>query len=461
MTRVSKFRFVIFLVAAVLLGFGSYSVGFSGLSPAEYIKQSRCEAGAFIQHAPAPKEGPGADAQTDTKSVSVTNQPDPSRLVQAPAQTTGGNLMPNPGVEALTGGTPTGWSNNHYGNNDAAFSQVLGHNSSRALRIDINHYTDGTADWFTDLVNVNPGTYYTYSDFYRSNVPTHVTLMLHTDAGRDQYIPLGPVAASSTWAQYNARFFVPTNVHKILISHTLDRQGSLETDDYSLMQATPGQFKEPLVTVTFDDSWASVHNNALPIMDKYNITSTQYVISGVLGQKGYDSVAQLYDFQKDSHEIASHTIDHKDLTKLSAKDLTKEVTVSQAGLTKCFGPVTDFAAPYGAYNPTTTKAVADSYTTARSTDPGLNSADSLNPYELKVENVRSDTTPEQLQAWLDTAKANHAWLILVYHQVENQPGEYTRSTSQFESDMQKIAASGIPVKTMHDAYAEIAPQVKQ
>jgi len=215
-----------------------------------------------------------------------------------------------------------------------------------------------------------------------------------------------------------------------------------------------------LVSITFDDSWASVHNNALTILERYNVTSTQYVISGLLGQPGYDSVKQLYDFQKSGHEIASHTIDHKDLTKLSNKDLTNELTASQKDLSKCFGPVTDFAAPYGTYNPTTSQAIAKSYTTARSTDAGLNSSDDLNPYELKVENVRADTSPEQIQAWLDTAKVNHAWLILVYHQVDNSHGEYSRTTAAFESDIQKIASSGIAVKTMHDAYAEVAPQLK-
>jgi peptidoglycan/xylan/chitin deacetylase (PgdA/CDA1 family) len=196
-------------------------------------------------------------------------------------------------------------------------------------------------------------------------------------------------------------------------------------------------------------------------LERYNLTSTQYVITGLLGQPGYDSVQQLYDFQKAGHEIASHTVDHQDLTKLNSKDLINELTESQKGLSKCFGRVTDFAPPYGTYNPTTTKAVADAYSTSRSTDSGLNSADELNPYELKVENVRADTTPEQIQAWLDTAKVNHAWLILVYHQVDNSPGEYARTTAAFESDIQKIATSGIAVRTIHDAFVEVAPQLKR
>jgi peptidoglycan/xylan/chitin deacetylase (PgdA/CDA1 family) len=459
MTRVSKFRNGILLIAGILAALGSYNLGLSGLSLAQSIIDSRCTAGAFISHAQAPKTL-NADSHDDSSAVPVASQTDLDLTKTTSVATSGSNLIPNSGLEEITGSQPTGWSNNRYGNNNAAFSQVLGHNSGRAVRIDVTNYTDGTADWFTDPIAVNPGGYYTYSDYYRSNVPTHATLQLRTADGKSQYIPLGTAPASSDWAPYSVRFFVPTNVSQILISHTLDRAGSLETDDYSLLQAAPGQFSEPLVSITFDDSWASVHNNALPIMEHYNVVSTQYVISGYLGLPGYDSVKQLYDFQKAGDEIASHTIDHKDLTKLSDKNLTSELSTPQKGLSKCFAPVTDFAMPYGTYNPHTDQAIAKYYTTARSTDSGLNSADNLNPYELKVENVRSDTTPEQIQAWLDTAKANHAWLILVYHQVDNSHGEYSRTPDQFESDLKKIVASGIPVKTMHDAFVEVAPQLK-
>jgi peptidoglycan/xylan/chitin deacetylase (PgdA/CDA1 family) len=195
-------------------------------------------------------------------------------------------------------------------------------------------------------------------------------------------------------------------------------------------------------------------------MERYNVTSTQYIVSGFLGRKNYDSPSDVYDFRDAGHEIASHTFDHPDLTTLSAKDLTRELTLPKAGLSKCYGTVTDFAAPYGSYNATITKAASGLYQTARSTDTGFNSADQFHPYQLKVENVRNDTPPERIQTWLDTAKANHVWLILVYHQVDGSGGEYARKPSDFEADLQKIVASGIPVKTMHDAYAEIQPQLK-
>jgi peptidoglycan/xylan/chitin deacetylase (PgdA/CDA1 family) len=191
-------------------------------------------------------------------------------------------------------------------------------------------------------------------------------------------------------------------------------------------------------------------------MERYDVVSTEYIVSGFHGQmKEYMSPGQVYDFVRDGHEIASHSVDHPDLTQLSDKDLTRQLEVSDAGLTKCYGEVTDLAPPFGASNAHTTDAARKTYQTSRSVMAGFNSPDGFNPYLLKVQNVRADTSPTQLKAWLDTAQANHVWLILVYHQVSEGGGEYTRTPTNFENDLMAIKASGLNVKTVHEAYLSI------
>jgi len=452
-------RIVIFAAAAIIGGFGSFQVGYTGLNPVRMIDESRCRAGAFLGRTNAPG-ALTADAPSAAGSSQATES-DTALTIQRSVTTSGANLMPNPGVETLSGSSPANWNNNHTGNNNASFTQVLGHNSDRALRIDITDFKDGTADWFTGLTNVQPNGYYQFSDYYRSNVPTHVTLQLKDDQGNQRYYSLGTIPASTSWTQYTARFAVPGNVHQAMLSHALDRAGALETDDYSLQAATPSvQFKRPLVSVTFDDGWESIHANALPIMKQYGVISTQYIVTGILGTKGYETASEVYDFRNAGDEIASHTLTHPDLTKQNDKQLKTELTVPHNAISKCYNLATDFAAPYGAYDVHTTTAIKGLYQTARSTDTGLNTADHFNPYELKVVNMSVNTTPEQLQGWLDAAKANHAWLILVYHQVDTSGAPFSRNNVDFTHDMQKVVASGIPVKTVHDAYGELQPQLK-
>jgi peptidoglycan/xylan/chitin deacetylase (PgdA/CDA1 family) len=448
-------RIVIFAAAGLIGGAGSYGLGFSGFDPARALTDSRCRAGAYIAHANVPK-----DLGSDAAPVAAVTQTDPASTVTHPVAATGINPVSNPGAEAMSGNNPQGWAGTRIGNNDAAFSQVAGHNSGRGLRIDITKYTDGTADWTSGQIKVTPGAYYAFSDYYRANVPTHGTLALKDDQGQTNIISLIDAPLSTNWSAYSVRFFVPLNVHEVSVSHTLDALGSLETDDYSLVPSAPGGFNEPLVSVTFDDGRKSVHEAALPIMKRYDVVSTQYIVSGFLGRSGYIKPGQVYDFVSAGHEVAAHSYDHRDLTTLKDKELGRELTLPRDGLSKCYGTTTDFATPYGTYNPHVTSAIKSNYQTSRTTDAGLNSADQFNPYELKAETVRADTTPEQIQAWINTAKANRVWLILVYHQIDDSNSEFARTPADFESDLQKLVASGVAIKTVHDAYAEIKPQIK-
>jgi peptidoglycan/xylan/chitin deacetylase (PgdA/CDA1 family) len=453
-------RLLIFSAVGLIGGLGSYGVGL-GIDPARAITDSRCSAGAFIAHAKAPAElKADAHASSKDKATAVAEH-DPATTISLPAPAIGANLLPNPGAETLSGGQPAGWSSSRYGTNDATFSQVAGHDSGRAVRVDITKYSDGTANWNTGSIAVKPGSYYVYTDYYRSNVDTPISIELGDKQGKVQFYTIGSAPESLAWSKNSVRFFVPANASSIIITHGLDRLGSLETDDFSLTEATSTGFSQPLVSITFDDGWSSIHDTALPIMQRYNVVSTQYLVSGILGTKGYVKPGQVYDYVKAGHEVAAHTFDHKDLTTVSGQEQAREITVPKKGLSKCFGDTTDFAYPYGAYNVQTTGAVKDTYRTARSTDVGFNSADQFSPYELKVQNVRADTTPEQLQAWLDTAKANNVWLILVYHQVDNAHGEFSRTPADFESDIQKVVTTGIPVNTVRDAYSEISPQLKR
>src|SRR3954465_6555116 len=43
---------------------------------------------------------------------------------------------------------------------------------------------------------------------------------------------------------------------------------------------TPQLFSQPIVSVTFDDGWESVYTVAMPLLQKYGIHTTQYILSG-------------------------------------------------------------------------------------------------------------------------------------------------------------------------------------
>jgi peptidoglycan/xylan/chitin deacetylase (PgdA/CDA1 family) len=81
-------------------------------------------------------------------------------------------------------------------------------------------------------------------------------------------------------------------------------------------------------------------------------------------------------------ELASHTIDHSDLTTLSGADLEREVAESRHILRHDYGvPVKSFCYPAGRFDEEAIAAVeAAGYTTATTEVPGY--ADRERPYEL-------------------------------------------------------------------------------
>lgn len=135
------------------------------------------------------------------------------------------------------------------------------------------------------------------------------------------------------------------------------------------------------VALSFDDGYEDFYSQAFPLLKKYQIKSTLYVIVNRLGQPGYLTKDQLKELaQSGLVEIGSHTFNHLDLRRLKTKDLIFEIKQSRQALQKISGQaVTTFAYPFGYYRPDMF-AIASStgYLAAVSVVPGTEqSADNL------------------------------------------------------------------------------------
>lgn len=187
--------------------------------------------------------------------------------------------------------------------------------------------------------------------------------------------------------------------------------------------ATSGQ-----VSLTFDDGWKSIYVNAIPILNKAGIKSTQYIYTDPLidaenyAINTYMTISDVLSMQRDGHEIGAHTRTHADLTKATV-DLKNEIDGSKADLLKLgISSINSFSYPYGAYNQTVKDAVvAAGFMGARSVDHGYNSIDSLNNvderFALKIQHVTNVTATSTIKSWIDEAVINNAWLILMFHEI--------------------------------------------
>jgi peptidoglycan/xylan/chitin deacetylase (PgdA/CDA1 family) len=281
--------------------------------------------------------------------------------------------------------------------------------------------------------------------------------------GSTQYFWLGSVSSSSDWSKFSTSFTTPSGAKSMAIYQILAKNGFVITDDYSLREYVPSGFSRALVSVTLDDGWASQYQNALPILNKYGLKATYYIISGSMGEQPYymsaDQVKNLY---LQGMEIGSHTITHPDLTKVTQSQLVNEMSQSQTTMQNVIGaPVLNFAYPYGAYNSATVSVGKQYYNSQRSVDQGLNTKDSLDFSKLKIYEVDYDVSQTQVQSWIDSAIAENAWLILVYHEVGSNygGGKYHVDSSTFDSQMSYLKNTGVATVTVGQAISELSAQL--
>ena len=126
--------------------------------------------------------------------------------------------------------------------------------------------------------------------------------------------------------------------------------------------------------LTFDDGYRDFYTDAFPILKKYQMKSTIFLISSFLGRNDFLTLDQVTEMLGSGLiEVGSHTLHHANLKKANLNYATDEIVQSKANLEKLFGiSVESFAYPYGAYDDQTVKLVKEaSYSAAVSTAPGV------------------------------------------------------------------------------------------
>ncbi len=226
-------------------------------------------------------------------------------------------------------------------------------------------------------------------------------------------------------------------------------------------------FKQPLITVSFDDGWETTYNQAMPLLNKYGIHSTQYLLSGTEADRDYLSWAQITAMQKDGQEIACHTINHPDLTTISSADVMTQLTGCDKTMSARYGAITDFASPYGAQNTSTISQIKKVFGSQRNTngDPtnGVTQEDVNTPvgeggkgfdkYNITGVTVRNETTVAQIQALVDYAEKNNGWVVLTYHQANDGQSKWSVNIQSMEAQLAVLSKSPVRIVTVKQALA--------
>lgn len=105
------------------------------------------------------------------------------------------------------------------------------------------------------------------------------------------------------------------------------------------------------VMITFDDGYVDNYEYAYPILKKYGMTGTIFVITNLVGTKGYLTWPQIREMSAGGMEFGSHTISHKPLTSYDQNGMRQELAGSKTILEQHLGKdCTYIAFPEGMFN---------------------------------------------------------------------------------------------------------------
>jgi peptidoglycan/xylan/chitin deacetylase (PgdA/CDA1 family) len=232
------------------------------------------------------------------------------------------------------------------------------------------------------------------------------------------------------------------------------------------------------VSFTFDDGYTSALSQAAPTLAKYGMSGTSFVITGCVGMatvpntchantdKTYMSWAQLTQLKSAyGWEIASHTVDHSCLasigdgtdcqtTKLTAAQVSNELSQSKATLAAHGFNATDIATPYGDYDQSTLAQIAKYYEAHRGfADTGLN-ASPYNQYIIRDEIATGGVAVDTLKSYVDQAIVNKQWLVLSFHDIltnaSNNKDDYEYSTAKLDALAAYVKSKNVTVVNMTD-----------
>ncbi len=150
---------------------------------------------------------------------------------------------------------------------------------------------------------------------------------------------------------------------------TLRRLGLRGVSVGELLQARARGGGARMVALTFDDGYVDFLTEALPILERYRMTSTVYVVAGRLArQNDWDdgprldllSADQVREVAAAGHEIGSHSLTHPHMAGLDPAQLREETATSREILEDVLGgPVPGFCYPYGDWDDAAAQAVRD------------------------------------------------------------------------------------------------------
>lgn len=204
-----------------------------------------------------------------------------------------------------------------------------------------------------------------------------------------------------------------------------------------------------IVTFWFDDAWSSQYETAYPLLEAAKYKAALAIPTKLVNYEAYMNWYQIRKVYFKGWEVMSHSRTHNcDLVDGSIEEIQQEIVGGKTDLIDQSGIVSNiYVAPCGRSSENANQIIRDNFTYQRLVEPGINPLPIRNKYEIKVHevSVTHEVTAEDVQAWINEAKAARSWLILMFHQVDYEGEEHSTTPETLIEIINVVKKSGIQV----------------
>jgi peptidoglycan/xylan/chitin deacetylase (PgdA/CDA1 family) len=180
--------------------------------------------------------------------------------------------------------------------------------------------------------------------------------------------------------------------------------------------------KRANVIIMLDDGWKTQYTVGYNYMHKKDMRGSIAVIPALVGEYEYMNISNLYELYDRNWDLLNHTYSHIILNENNVDKQTYEMNKASNWLEKngFINPYKILIYPEGEYDSSTIMIMKKlGYISGRSVLDGFNPKKPTNLYEVKVQNVLSDTNLDDVYEWIDYDIDYNLTLILLFHRLEN------------------------------------------
>ncbi len=211
-----------------------------------------------------------------------------------------------------------------------------------------------------------------------------------------------------------------------------------------------------VITLVFDDGYRQVFSNVVPLLERLAVPA---VFAVPLNGNGLEQKTKRrlqpwpswLALKNAGHEIAAHSVTHRDLTTLKAQELADELAAPVQAL-----QATTLVYPGGAHNEAVRAAAGKYYQAARTVKRGFESLPPTDAMQLKSFNF----SKRNFSVWRANCLAvwawlTNSWLIETYHMVDDHDRELVHSiaTADLARHLKFVRKLPVAIKTITEVMA--------